>query len=237
MRYTDGDIERFMANFMKEDDTFKFDCKICGDCCRNRQEPIMLTGYDVFRLSRALKLKPIEFIKRHTEWYVGANSHLPVVILNTKNDGSCTFLRKAKRKLQGDKSIGKCKVHDDKPIVCAIYPLGRMFIAGEEENFGYFQQPLSCGLKSGKEHTLKEWLEKFRVYEWDEASILWAKTIARCAMTMKDIKQDSALFEQLITVLLNVFYVAYDIEKDYLEQFKSNIEKKEIIFKKVEIQL
>ena len=37
MRYTDGDIERFMANFMKEDDTFKFDCKICGDCCRNRQ--------------------------------------------------------------------------------------------------------------------------------------------------------------------------------------------------------
>lgn len=226
MRYKEEDIERFMTSIMMEDDTFKFDCRICGDCCRSRQEPIMLAGYDVFRLSSALNLEPFKFIQKYTEWYVGDSSHLPVVILKARHDGSCPLLRK-----------GKCTVQEDKPIVCAIYPLGRMFIAGREENFGYFQQPYNCGFRKGKEHTLKEWLDKFRVYEWDESSILWAKTIARCAMAMKDIKQDTSLFSGLLTVLLNVFYIAYDIEKDYLEQFKSNIEKMEIIFKEFEIQL
>ena len=226
MRYKKEDIESFMTSIMTKEDTFKFGCKMCGDCCRKRQEPIMLTGYDVFRVSRALNIKPFEFIEEYTEWYVGDSSYLPVVILKARYDGSCPLLRK-----------GKCTVQEDKPIVCAIYPLGRIFIAGEEESFGYFEQPYSCGNGTGEEHTLKEWLDKFKVSEWDEARILWAKTIARCAMAMRNIKQDTKLFTGVITVLLNVFYVAYDIEKDYLEQFKSNIEKMEIIFKEFKIQL
>jgi len=226
MKYNEEDIQRFMANIMKEDDTFNFDCKICGNCCRNREEPIMLAGYDIFKMSRALSLEPVKFISKYTEWYVGSNSNLPVVILKPRYTGGCPLLRN-----------GKCQVQENKPIVCALYPLGRMFIAGEEENFGYFQQPFSCGFKNGKEHTLKEWLDKFKIREWDEASILWAKTIARCAMAMKDMHQDTPLFAGILTVLLNVFYIAYDIEKDYVEQFKENIKKMEIIFKELEIEL
>jgi hypothetical protein len=226
MKYNEEDIQRFMESFMKEDDTFKFECKMCGDCCRSREESIMLTGYDIFKVSKALDLEPVKFINKYTEWYIGSSSNLPVVILKERQDGSCPLLRK-----------GKCMVQEDKPIVCAIYPLGRMFIAGEEEDFGYFQQPFSCGFKNGKEHTLKEWLDKFKVYDWDEASILWAKTIARCAMAMQDTHQDTPLFAGILSVLLNVFYIAYDIEKDYLEQFKSNIQKMETIFKELEIEL
>lgn len=226
MNYNEEDIRGFMASFMSEDDTLNFSCKMCGDCCRNREEPIMLTGYDIFKVSKSLNIKPLEFLEEYTDGYVGSGSHLPVVILKARYDGSCPLLRK-----------GKCTVQKDKPIVCAIYPLGRMFIAGEEENFGYFQQPYSCGLGVGEEHTLKEWLDKFKVYEWDEASIIWAKTIARCAMAMKDLEQGTKLFMGLTTVLLNVFYIGYDIEKDYLTQFKNNIEKMEDIFNKLKVDL
>ncbi len=225
MGYNAEDIQGFMVGIMSEEDTFKFECKICGECCRNRQDPIMLTGYDVFKISRALRIEPMKFISDYTECYIGHSSNLPVVILKERYDGSCSLLRN-----------GKCLVQDDKPIVCAIYPLGRIFVSGDEERFGYFEQHFNCSF-GNKEYTLKEWLDRFKIHDWDEASILWAKTIARCATSMRNIKQDTKLFKGVITVLLNVFYVAYDIEQDYLEQFKYNIKKMEEIFKEFDIEL
>ena len=75
-KYNEEDIQRFMANIMKEDDTFNFDCKKYVNCCRNRKEPIMLAGYDIFRMSKALSLEPVRVISKYTEWYVGSNSNL-----------------------------------------------------------------------------------------------------------------------------------------------------------------
>ena len=33
-------------NTLGPNDTFRFTCKECGACCRNRTTPIMLTGLD-----------------------------------------------------------------------------------------------------------------------------------------------------------------------------------------------
>ena len=50
MAYTAEDVERMKANVLKPDDTFTFTCQMCGNCCRNRAEPILLTGPDIFRI-------------------------------------------------------------------------------------------------------------------------------------------------------------------------------------------
>lgn len=64
----------------------------------------MITGYDIFRLASALKIEPIEVIKKYTRGYVGNNSKLPVLVLKERPDGSCSLLRN-----------GKCSVHSNKP--------------------------------------------------------------------------------------------------------------------------
>ena len=226
MKYNEDDIKRIMVSIMKEDDTFSFGCEMCGNCCRNRDEPIMLAGYDVFRVSKTLGIETHKFFEKYTEWYIGENSNLPIIILKERYDGSCSLLRK-----------GKCMVHDNKPIVCAIYPLGRMFVAGKEESFGYFKQDNFCENRKDTKHTLEEWLNQFNIRDWDEASILWSKTIMRSTMAVKDLEKDSNLFKGLVAVMLNVFYIAYDIDRDYLPQFKENIEKMEGLFEKLKIKL
>ncbi|WFA07619.1 hypothetical protein [Tissierella sp. Yu-01] len=65
---------------MEETDAFNFSCKACGACCRKREEPIMLTGYDIFRIASEFKIEPIEVIKKYTRAYVGNDSKLPVVV-------------------------------------------------------------------------------------------------------------------------------------------------------------
>jgi len=54
------EIKKMIESTMRPTDTFKFSCKTCGNCCRNRKEPIMLVGYDVFKIAKALKLKMID---------------------------------------------------------------------------------------------------------------------------------------------------------------------------------
>lgn len=203
-------INGMIAGRMEETDTFNFSCKACGDCCRKRSEPIMLTGYDIFRIATELKIEPIEVIKKYTRGYVGNNSKLPVVVLKERPDGSCSLLRN-----------GKCMVHSNKPMVCAIYPLGRFYLT-EEEKFGYFQQNITCG--TDEQHTLKEWLDKFKIHDWDKASSLWVTVITKLAeQTSK--QTDPKAIEALANKLAIPLYYDYNTESDetYEEQLAQNL--------------
>lgn len=202
------EVKRLIDNPMKPTDTFKFSCKACGNCCRNRKEPILLTGYDVFRIAKGLKIETIEVVTKYTIGYVGGTSNLPVLTLKERQDGSCSLLRN-----------GKCMVHANKPLVCAIYPLGRYYLPAEKR-FGYFQQNICCG--TDEVHTLEEWLDKFNIHEWDEASSLWATIITKLAEQTMKIKESKAI-EKMANILAIALYYDYDTNKPYTEQLARNI--------------
>lgn len=68
---TSGDMERinyYRSKVAKDDDTFEFGCNGCGDCCRHRDESIILSGADVFRLARYLEVKPDNLFEKHLEY-------------------------------------------------------------------------------------------------------------------------------------------------------------------------
>lgn len=54
MSFTEKDFLEFQKRKLHPDDTFSFECSMCGNCCRNRQNPILLTGADTFRMSAEL---------------------------------------------------------------------------------------------------------------------------------------------------------------------------------------
>lgn len=93
------------------DSAFSFRCHACNRCCRDKT--IQVNPYELARLSRGLGLPVAEVIERYTDGGVH---------LRQREDGSCVFLGAA-----------GCGVHGDRPLVCRLYPLGRMVGPDSEE--------------------------------------------------------------------------------------------------------
>lgn len=221
MSFSEKDLETFQKNELRPEDTFHFECKICGNCCRNRSQPILLTGADIYRIACALDITMMNAVEDNTVGYIGETSHIPVLVLKERTDGSCRLLRK-----------GRCSVHQNKPVVCALYPLGR-FYDFRDKRFHYFVNHITCqpNRKDGKSWTLQEWLDKFKIEETEKMTQAWNRligglTMVTCEMGCDEIKG------RLLEVLLSALYFDYDTDKPYIEQVEQHMVTLIEVFKK-----
>ena len=211
MSYTIEDAERMMKNKLSDHDTFQFQCKMCGQCCRNRTEPIVLTGADIFRIAVSLKASMEAVIPKYTHWCIGENSHIPVLLLKERPDGSCRFM-----------SRGRCSIQDCKPAVCAMFPLGRYYNVRKKE-YHYFLNPNTCskGCKGGRIWTLDEWLKEYHIEKNDQMGFAWNKMVV--AATNITSKLDKSKIEgNLLSVLFDALYLNYKTDEPYVEQTQRN---------------
>ncbi len=221
MAYTEVDFARFQKNELKPGDTFQFACAMCGNCCRNRREAILMTGADIFRAAKALGVSVEAVLPKNFETYVGEDSRVPLYVLAERLDGSCRFLRK-----------GRCLIQQDKPAVCALFPLGRFFDT-RDNSFHYFMNPNGCnaGQAEGKTWTLEEWLDEFHIRETEAMTAAWHKLLTRlaevtCRMKKEDICGD------LLEDLRRVLYLGYDTSAPYIEQVEARIPSALDVFKR-----
>ncbi|MPM03896.1 hypothetical protein SDC9_50163 [bioreactor metagenome] len=145
-----------------EGETFNFACSSCGSCCKNRND-ILLTTYDIYRACKYLDMKPVDFLNKYCEVYIGKNSHLPLVSikfresLNTDNKYTvCPFNRKKDEK-------GICAIHQAKPFICLAHPVGRLTTLDENEKSYFMVSKHHCGSnnENSKKYTLEEWFKDF----------------------------------------------------------------------------
>jgi len=219
MSYTEKDFEEFQANELGLDGTFHFECAMCGNCCRKRQEPIPLVGPDIFRVAYALGTSIEEMIAENTEGYIGHQSNVPLFVLKERLDGSCRLLRN-----------GHCMIQANKPAVCALYPLGRYFDV-RDQTFHYFVNPHTCqtGKETGKVWTLQEWLDEFHLRETEGMTAIWYKLLGGITnMTVRMNKSD--IKGEFLNAILFVLYFGYDLKKPYIEQVKRNMDFAKEIF-------
>ena len=206
-------------NTLGPNDTFRFTCKECGACCRNRTTPIMLTGLDIYRMAKGLSIDPYEVLARFTSGYVGDVSHAPVVILRERLDGSCSLLRK-----------GKCTVHSCKPIACAAYPIGRYVNLATKES-GYIRQSGGCkGAVDGRVWTLDEWLDTWGLKELDAPSLSCNLMACMVAEVMHPIKLEH-IGRDVIWALYQHMYGDYDTDREFIPQVERNTEALRQFFK------
>ena len=115
-----------------------------------------------------------EVVDAYTETYISRNSCIPIVhLLSNGPKGACPLLS----------ADGRCSVHDCKPTVCALFPLGRVAInrtddqapgEGEMPTIKYILNDHSCG-SAKTVNTVRSWLAKFGIPEQDEFYLLWNK--------------------------------------------------------------
>lgn len=220
MGFSEKDLETWKKNELKPDDTFHFECKMCGDCCRNRSEPILLTGADIYRVARALDTTMSKVVEENTVGYIGDTSHMPVLVLKERLDGSCRLLRK-----------GRCMVHQDKPAVCALFPLGR-FYDGRDQSFHYFLNTRNCQAhhRDGKQWTLQEWLDEFKIRETEEMTRAWDRLITGVSMATYRMAKGE-IKGQVLDVLLLALYFGYDTRLPYIEQVEAHMVALKRVFK------
>ncbi|MCF8062342.1 MAG: YkgJ family cysteine cluster protein [Deltaproteobacteria bacterium] len=137
-------------------DTFSFSCHsglACfNSCCRNKQLP--LTPYDVLRLKQGLGLSSDAFLAAYTLYWTDSETGFPSICLRMEEapDRACPFV-----------SPGGCRVYDDRPTACRLYPLGRA--AGGQAGapgraFAFLMSTPGC-LGRGEEQvwTVEDWME------------------------------------------------------------------------------
>lgn len=221
----DPRLQEIAENFehMKCDvnDTFKFHCTQCGKCCINRED-ILMSPQDVFKAAKALQMPPADFVKLYCEAYLGGTSRMPIVRLLPKGSiRRCPLLKDR-----------KCMIHDAKPAVCAMFPLGRAIRMDKdaaekdesiEMNVEYIINDIECGDNS-ETHTVKEWLESFGIPLNDEYFIKWQRTVTLLSPRIQILekKMETNMLDKLINVMFIKLYLDYDLELDFLPQFTKN---------------
>lgn len=217
-------LEHYDEMCIGVDDTFRFGCKQCGKCCINRED-ILLNPKDLYNIAKELGLTPQQVVDQYGETYLGQTSRLPIVRLKPRGSiKRCPLLKDH-----------KCSVHRAKPVVCAMYPLGRS-IRIESDKYSpeqienvdiqYIINPVKCGDHS-ETHTVREWLEEFNLPIQDESFIQWQKTISTVGARiheMEPIYSDRCM-ELVWSLVYAALYLNYDMGREYDEQFRMNSEK------------
>ncbi|MCB2048392.1 MAG: YkgJ family cysteine cluster protein [Novosphingobium sp.] len=96
-------------------EAFGYQCNGCGGCCRGKA--IQVNPYEAARLAAHLGIATRAFREGWTQRGEGA-------LLAHKADNSCVFL-----------TDEGCTVHPERPLVCRLYPLGRVRRSDGNESF------------------------------------------------------------------------------------------------------
>lgn len=224
---SDPRLQHIAENFdsMKRElnDTFRFHCTQCGKCCVNRED-ILMSPQDVFNAAKELQMPPQDFVQLYCECYLGSDSRMPIVRLLPKGSiRRCPLLKDR-----------KCMIHNAKPAVCAMFPLGRAIRISAEDaekeklplmKVEYIINPIDCGDYS-ETHTVKEWLESFGIPLNDRYFIEWQKTISLLSPRIQKLekKLDEKVMNKIVNLICIKLYFDYDMGLDFFSQFQRNAE-------------
>ena len=195
-------------------DTFSFSCRGCGGCCKDRQD-IVLSGYDLYRLCARLQLPPELVLNAFCRVYTGKVSLLPVARLQPREDSgnNCPFLFN-----------NRCSVHEAKPLVCALYPLGQTIELNG--TITYFCQDSSCG-GPRMEFTLQDYLDSFSIRQREPLDLEWARLNIRLSKRVKKAAPHVQRIRLKIAQrkIYRALYLDYDFAQPYPPQLEENLAK------------
>ena len=211
-------FEKFIDKPMNLHTKFRFNCTMCGQCCIHRED-ILLNAKDIFNLASILGISCKMVAGLFGDMYVGSASRMPIIrLLPVGDDHRCPFLMPDKR----------CAVHEKKPTVCALYPLGRFIKPDAQEkgtigydDVAYLRNDITCD--KSKSHTVLEWLIRSKVPVEDEFFVKWTTVMFKVTEAMRAADMGDTRFSDVIDRLAELLYFGYDTSLEFLPQFTARI--------------
>lgn len=183
-------------------------CEGCSLCCYHVGELVELSPYDVFQLKKATHLSFEDLLLDKIQLIT--NNKISIPYLKMKEDNGCSFLDAENR----------CSIHQYRPNICRLFPLGRVYLKDE---FKYFLQVNACTKPVLYPIKIEHWLG-IKQYEHNKAFImLWYHLLKALSFRMKFIYDEEEL-KQMNEYLINVFYrVDHEEDHEFYIQFSNTI--------------
>ncbi len=214
-RYIDlqavSDGRLYGPNDMVKTDTR--DCEGCSSCCHGMGSSIVLDPLDAWRLTQAEGCSFDQLLEKYLDLNVVDGLILPNLRMQKETEG-CAFLNQE----------GRCRIHDVRPGICRLFPLGRLY---EDRSFRYFLQVQECSCRNKSKIKVKKWIG-----EKDYAS--YEKFVIRWHYFLKDLEElldqegNDTLRKQASLLVLNRFYrTGWRPEDDFFLQFSNRLDRLE----------
>ena len=110
---------------------------------------------------------------------------------------------------------GRCGIHESRPGVCRLFPLGRYY---ENGDFQYFLQTGECREENRLKVKVGKWIDTPRRERYHEFIRAWHYFLNGLEERLAGAEEEER--KRLNLLLLNTFYMSeYKPEEDFYEQF------------------
>lgn len=183
-------------------------CKDCSSCCRGMGNSIILDPCDIYRLTTGLNCKFEDLLIDKLDLNVVDGIILPNLKMSGK-DSSCVYLSEE----------GRCSIHQLRPGICRIFPLGRIY---EGASFRYFLQVHECKKQNRTKVKLKKWIDTPDIAKNDAFINRWHYFLKEISEKLPALSEERV--KQINMYILNVFFVTlYEGKRDFYEQFEERM--------------
>ncbi|MBD5515986.1 MAG: YkgJ family cysteine cluster protein [Lachnospiraceae bacterium] len=185
------------------------ECSGCSECCRGMGQSIVLDPYDLCQLQKATGLNFSQLMQEKIELHVEDGLILPSLKMQSGTD-ACGFLNQD----------GRCHIHDYRPGLCRLFPLGRNY---DENGLRYFLLEDACWIQNRTKVKIKKWLGVGVLSQYEKFLIAWHDL--RKEIQVQIMERQSDTYTQGVNVkMLEIFYQKpYDIKQDFYVQFEERM--------------
>ncbi|MBQ7067203.1 MAG: YkgJ family cysteine cluster protein [Lachnospiraceae bacterium] len=185
------------------------DCKGCSDCCHGMGNSIVLDPFDIYRLVTNLGITFEQLLSDKIELNVVDGIILPNLKMKEKED-ACGFLN----------SEGRCSIHQFRPGICRLFPLGRYYESG---NIQYFLQVHECTNKKRVKVKVRQWIDTPDIKKYEQFVKDWHYFILELTEKLAE-SNIECLMKTCSMYILNQFFIKpYSYDADFYTQFKCRL--------------
>ena len=226
-----SDGKLYTANDMVKADCLG--CQGCSRCCHEMGDTILLDPYDVWRFQKGLgkdaqtllaenviALRVVDgAIVPHLKMKpISGNAAIARVGAAQAAQSSATGEGEERCPFLNDQ--GWCTVHEWRPGLCRLFPLGRYY---EEDGFQYFLQKSECDHPKAKVK-ISKWLDVPELPKYEEYVLKWHRVLKRTESLQQE-NEDDAFAKNLNMFLLKTFFLApYEGGEDFYAQFERRLD-------------
>ena len=192
-----------------ENDMVKADChgcKGCFSCCTGMGNSVILDPCDIYRLQAGLG-KPLSALLAEEAVELNVVEGIILPNLNMKGrEEKCAFLD----------AEGRCSIHESRPGICRLFPLGRYY---ENGDFRYFLQTKECRETSRSKVKVSKWIDLPDLNRYHAFVCEWHYLLNELEEAAA-VTEDMEAAKKLNLMILQTFYMEpYDTDSDFYLQF------------------
>lgn len=185
------------------------DCEGCSACCSGMGSSLILDPYDICQLTDGLHTTFMELMNGKFELNVVDGVILPNMAMAGSKE-ACGFLG----------ADGRCSVHEFRPGICRLFPLGRYY---ENGTFRYILQTGECKRENRTKVKIKSFLGIPDLKKYEEYIMDWHRFLKNAENKIRTYMADGdeAGAKSAAMNILNTFFVQpYSRENFYDEYYE-----------------